>query len=150
MNYKNIKNPEKISYYYKRVLYNRACRQTCLHMLDQFVSTGSYYDTGTDVKIDGSQVYGSFWWPIVRDAVLERDRSRCQMCGSTDRLEVHHIMLRHCGGADHPYNLVVLCAACHDRIHHNQITEQAKFEKNQTDLLAYGIDLGKQKGGPEC
>lgn len=122
-----------------KFLYNLACRHTCLHMLDQLVSTGGYYDTGTDIKIEGSQVYGSFWWPIVRDAVLERDGNRCQMCGSTEHLEIHHIMPRHRGGADHPYNLVVLCAACHDRIHHNQISEQAKFTHCQKNLSDYEI-----------
>jgi 5-methylcytosine-specific restriction endonuclease McrA len=53
-----------------------------------------------------------------RRAALERARYRCQRCGSTERLEVHH--------ADQnphnqdPANHVVLCEQCHDQVPHEQ------------------------------
>ncbi len=55
-------------------------------------------------------------------------RFKCDWCEATDGLEVHHIQERHeAEGSrnqdgtplNHPSNLVVLCASCHDK-HHNQ------------------------------
>ena len=54
-----------------------------------------------------------------RSIVLDRDRHRCQECGSTSRLHAHHIKqwalypeLRY-----DPSNGITLCAACHSRKH---------------------------------
>jgi len=55
-------------------------------------------------------------------------RFKCDWCDATEGLEVHHIQERHeAEGSrnqdgtplNHPSNLVVLCASCHDK-HHNQ------------------------------
>ncbi len=53
--------------------------------------------------------------PRVRREVLARDKHQCQApgCGRTRFLEVHHIVVRQKGGANHPENLVTLCASCH-------------------------------------
>jgi hypothetical protein len=45
----------------------------------------------------------------VREQVLRRDRWRCQFCGTSQRLEVHHQTFRSHGGSDTPENLVTLC-----------------------------------------
>jgi len=111
--------------------YNEARRRTANNELRRLTAMGCYNDDGTDVKISGSEVYGSFWWPIARSAVMERDSNKCQLCGSTELLEVHHVMPRHLGGSDHPFNLVTLCRFCHDRVHANSITETARFCKSQ-------------------
>ncbi|MGZ4172657.1 MAG: HNH endonuclease [Solirubrobacteraceae bacterium] len=50
---------------------------------------------------------------LVRQAVLERDGHRCTKCGSTDRLQVHHIVSARDGG---PVTLENLVTLCHD--HH--------------------------------
>ncbi len=46
-------------------------------------------------------------------------RRACEICGSSAvaNLEVHHIRPRAEGGDNHISNLMVLCAACHDRHH---------------------------------
>jgi 5-methylcytosine-specific restriction endonuclease McrA len=49
--------------------------------------------------------------------VLERDGWRCQVCGSMQRLQVHHLKLRSQSGADAEHNLITLCAECHARMH---------------------------------
>jgi 5-methylcytosine-specific restriction endonuclease McrA len=46
--------------------------------------------------------------------VVARDGS-CRDCGATYFLAAHHVIPRAEGGADHPANLVALCAACHAR-----------------------------------
>ena len=49
--------------------------------------------------------------------VLERDKWRCQMCGSMQNLQVHHLKFRSHSGGDVEENLITLCAECHARIH---------------------------------
>ena len=51
--------------------------------------------------------------------VLERDRWRCQACGSMQHLQVHHLKLRSQSGSDVEQNLITLCAPCHEQIHRN-------------------------------
>jgi hypothetical protein len=46
-----------------------------------------------------------------REMVLERDAYRCVACGSTDRLEVHHIDRNRSN--TQPENLITLCHPCH-------------------------------------
>lgn len=50
-------------------------------------------------------------------------RQACEHCGATvvRDLEVHHIHERAKGGGNHLRNLVVLCEACHDKHHANEI-----------------------------
>jgi len=50
--------------------------------------------------------------------VLERDGWRCQVCGSMQRLQVHHLKLRSHSGGDVEQNLITSCADCHARMHH--------------------------------
>ena len=45
--------------------------------------------------------------------ILERDRWRCQSCGSMQRLQVHHRKFRSHLGADSEGNLITLCERCH-------------------------------------
>jgi len=49
--------------------------------------------------------------------ILERDRWRCQMCGSLSGLEVHHRERRSQLGDDSEENLVTLCSDCHRALH---------------------------------
>jgi 5-methylcytosine-specific restriction endonuclease McrA len=51
--------------------------------------------------------------------VLERDGWRCQICGSMQQLQVHHLKFRRQSGGDEEQNLITLCAECHLRIHSN-------------------------------
>jgi len=49
--------------------------------------------------------------------VLERDGWRCQYCGTSQHLEVHHICFRSQLGDDTGENLITLCAKCHHNLH---------------------------------
>jgi 5-methylcytosine-specific restriction protein A len=53
----------------------------------------------------------------LRMNVLERDGWRCQSCGISESLQVHHIRSRSALGDDTAENLITLCADCHDRLH---------------------------------
>jgi 5-methylcytosine-specific restriction endonuclease McrA len=49
--------------------------------------------------------------------VLERDGWRCQVCGSMQNLQVHHLKFRSQSGGDEEQNLITLCAQCHEQVH---------------------------------
>ena len=51
--------------------------------------------------------------------VLDRDGWRCQICGSMQQLQVHHLKFRSQSGGDEEQNLITLCAECHLRMHSN-------------------------------
>lgn len=44
----------------------------------------------------------------------------CQLCGSTNWLEIHHIYYRSQGGNDDERNLIRLCKKCHEMVHSNK------------------------------
>jgi len=57
---------------------------------------------------------------VVRREVLERDGRRCQICGKSENLHVHHIQALGMGGSeerDVAENMITLCAECHDKVH---------------------------------
>ncbi len=61
----------------------------------------------------------SDYWNTVRHAVLSRDSNRCQTCGSTQDLQVHHRWYPKRGTElDHLGALVTLCSRCHSGEHH--------------------------------
>ncbi|MDP9159442.1 MAG: HNH endonuclease [Acidobacteriota bacterium] len=49
--------------------------------------------------------------------MLKRDNWRCQNCGVTQQLEVHHKEFRSQGGDDSEKNLITLCGNCHGAVH---------------------------------
>lgn len=51
------------------------------------------------------------------ELVLKRDGWRCQNCGASQTLQVHHICRRSDLGSDVEENLVTLCAFCHRQLH---------------------------------
>ena len=53
----------------------------------------------------------------LRDKVLKRDGWRCQLCGTSNNLHVHHVKSRSKLGDDAMQNLITLCAKCHETLH---------------------------------
>ena len=52
-------------------------------------------------------------YKALRNEVLARDGWRCQSCGSTCNLQLHHLRPRSKLGDDALENLISLCHACH-------------------------------------
>ena len=50
-----------------------------------------------------------------------RDQDRCRVCGSSQGVEVHHVIFRSQGGSDETSNLACLCQQCHARVHARRI-----------------------------
>ncbi len=58
----------------------------------------------------------SFIWKAIREWALERAKYKCERCGATFPLQVHHktyIRL----GKEMPSDLEVLCESCHEKEH---------------------------------
>lgn len=55
-------------------------------------------------------------WRDKRQAALDQAEFACQLCGSTDSLQVHHRTYER-RGAERLADLTVLCAECHERFH---------------------------------
>jgi 5-methylcytosine-specific restriction endonuclease McrA len=53
----------------------------------------------------------------LRGHILDRDGWRCQNCGASTNLQVHHVTWRSKLGADSEENLITLCATCHSQVH---------------------------------
>ena len=47
----------------------------------------------------------------------ERDLYTCQICGSTDHTEGHHLFDFSFGGAADTDNIITLCHDCHTKVH---------------------------------
>ncbi|MBN1462027.1 MAG: HNH endonuclease [Armatimonadetes bacterium] len=61
---------------------------------------------------------------LLAEALKHLYASRCQICGDTFRTreggrysEVHHIRALSDGGPDAPWNMLVVCATCHTKLH---------------------------------
>lgn len=55
-------------------------------------------------------------WKEIRLKALDRAGNRCQLCSSTDNLNVHHNTYKNRGNEDLK-DLVVLCRECHAKFH---------------------------------
>jgi 5-methylcytosine-specific restriction endonuclease McrA len=78
-------------------------------------------------------------WQQVRAAARRRDGQRCRRCGSTDKLEVHHIVSLANGGSRYDLaNLETLCSDCHHqeegaggRTSRRTLTPSPRFSRNK-------------------
>lgn len=65
-------------------------------------------------------------WRNRRQIMLERFSHKCQLCGGSDRLQVHHRTYDRIGN-ERPEDLTVLCGACHTVFHqHRGMPESGK------------------------
>lgn len=60
-------------------------------------------------------------WSDLRERRLEIDGYQCSNCGSTESLQVHHVVPKSLGSVDEVSNLRSLCADCHDKVHGSTI-----------------------------
>lgn len=70
-------------------------------------------------------------WRSVRQRVYERDGFACAICGSTDRIQCHHIIPYRFSRSHAIENLVTLCRRCHSR-------EELKVNDAAVSALAAG------------
>ena len=56
-------------------------------------------------------------YAMLRREILERDGWRCQKCGCSKNLDVHHVRRRSALGDDEEINLITFCRKCHQIVH---------------------------------
>lgn len=62
------------------------------------------------------------YWRAVRELKLRNSTGRCEFCGSTERIHVHHETYIHRGREyDHLEELTLACENCHNAIHGKQV-----------------------------
>src|SRR5438552_4135322 len=84
--------------------------------------------------------YASSRWARRRHMYLARFGRRCEACGSTDKIDVHHADYRNLyeeGDED----LVGLCRSCHAECHHLQ----AEFRWQVGEMTRRFLDYRKQQ-----
>ncbi|MDQ0917537.1 HNH endonuclease [Paenibacillus sp. V4I5] len=52
----------------------------------------------------------------------ERENHTCQLCGSKENVQGHHLIDYGFGGEASPDNIVAVCGDCHGKIHRGEIT----------------------------
>ena len=62
-------------------------------------------------------------WKIKRLERIKLDGYRCQICGTTRRLNVHHLTYIRLGCEDLD-DLITLCESCHERVHEEMRREK--------------------------
>jgi hypothetical protein len=62
---------------------------------------------------ESGQHYRGPGWNTIRKNILERDNHCCKICGSSDKLHIHHIVPYKISKDNSPENLVTLCPTCH-------------------------------------
>lgn len=67
-------------------------------------------------KIEYQEYLNSPHWKEIRLKALRRAGNRCQLCSSTNNLNVHHNTYKNKGHED-LNDLVVLCRKCHSKFH---------------------------------
>jgi len=58
-------------------------------------------------------------WKLLRGQIKKRDGYKCKICGSSEKLVVHHIDFNK--ENNHFSNLITVCRSCHNRIHRGEI-----------------------------
>jgi hypothetical protein len=103
--------------------WNWKCSSPRMFMADPFTDGQKYKcqdcKNGVKKEIPYSEYLKTEHWLKVRQEALDRSRSKCQLCASTNRLEVHHNTYDS-KGKELPEDVIVLCRKCHSK-HHGKV-----------------------------
>ena len=69
----------------------------------------------------------SDWWHWKRERAIKRAGGRCELCGNTGRLEVHHTTYDNLG-REKNHDLVALCHHCHRHITANGLARLSRHD----------------------
>lgn len=66
---------------------------------------------------------------LTRRVVEDRDGGSCRVCGSFNKLEIHHIVRRGLGRNNDLCNLILLCSICHDFVEAGKLPHWAAMDE---------------------
>ena len=66
--------------------------------------------------IDYRKYINSATWDRRRKRAIEDANNRCQLCGTADRVQVHHLSYDNLGN-ERQEDLLVVCRECHRLVH---------------------------------
>lgn len=73
--------------------------------------------------------------------LLHFEYDECCLCGSTNGLHLHHVLLRSRGGDDVRENLVPLCHYCHALYHQGERHRLGEYlAEHRPDVRAYLVE----------
>jgi len=81
------------------------------------VAQGRQAQMGMQTKRNGKKELQQYEYKLNRAKALRRDGNKCRICGSTEKLECHHIRPRSLGVDHSLHNLATVCSACHHDLH---------------------------------
>ena len=85
---------------------------------------------------------GTYRWQKLAKKIRARDNNQCRICGTTQRLSVHHIQR---GGPDTYDNLITLCSRCHHHAERNaaniEIQDLSKPIRNPRGKSVSGTEV---------
>jgi 5-methylcytosine-specific restriction endonuclease McrA len=84
-----------------------------------------------------AEYLGTPEWRWLSDRVKERDAYQCRICNSQDSLHAHHRRYPERWSEDNEANLTTLCAACHQRHHHQDDLVRALRRRLQGAQLGW-------------
>jgi len=64
-----------------------------------------------------NKFYDSKEWAVIKNDLFMIRGKKCEICGSTVRINVHHLSYKNFGGNEEPEDLIVLCRICHEGEH---------------------------------
>ena len=80
-------------------------------------------------------------WKNIRNQVLERDKYKCKICGTTEKLRVHHKNYENIYQEENALcDLVTLCENCHKELHdflNSEVCEKTEQELYKLRELYY-------------
>lgn len=115
----------------------KCCSNECKNLYLSELYRGDnnpFYKNGESTMLSK---YRGYNWNEQRELALIRDEYKCTNCGSTDNLQVHHIVRYHNFNGDYIkanelQNLKTLCCSCHSKLENRQ--QIAKENKKLTHV----------------
>jgi 5-methylcytosine-specific restriction endonuclease McrA len=110
------------------VVYPSSNKTTCGKQCEWILRSRTYQGEKSNFWRGGKMTPYNGVWRERRQAARERDGYKCVLCGSTDRIQVHHIVPYRYSHSHELSNLVTLCRSCHSR-------EEIKVNQARCDAL---------------
>lgn len=92
-------------------------RRTCSMKCTAELRSEEYSGEGNPKWRGGKSVYDAVKRQLSNWQRARRQHrgEKCEMCGATDELHLHHVVPILSGGTNEPWNLMTLCAQCHPK-----------------------------------